>query len=252
MASAGEGGRPRYWLIAADLREAIESGQYPPGSRIPGENEVMREHGVARGTARQALSQLVSWGLAEARKGSGIYVRDFHPIVREGISRLGRPTWPSGTSVWSAETEGRDLSVDQVEVTEVDVPEHVQALLGLDPTARAVLRSRRYVLDGKPVLVSRSWLPAAIASGTPIAQRDTGPGGIYARLAELGHAPARFREDLRSRMPLPDEAERLQIAAGTPVVEICRVALDASGLPVEVNEMTADSSAYIFRYEFSA
>jgi GntR family transcriptional regulator len=51
-------------------------------------------------------------------------------------------------------------------------------------------------------------------------------------------------------MPQPTEIERLEIAPGTPVVEICRVALDAAGTPVEVNEMTADSSAYIFRYEF--
>ena len=80
----------------------------------------------------------------------------------------------------------------------------------------------------------------------------TGPGGSYARLADIGHAPARFREDLRSRMPSPDEAERLDIAPGTPVVEIIRVALDAAGTPVEVNEMTADASAYIFRYEFPA
>jgi DNA-binding GntR family transcriptional regulator len=95
-------------------------------------------------------------------------------------------------------------------------------------------------------------LPAAIAPGTPIARPETGPGGIYARLADLGRAPARFREDIRSRMPLPAEADRLQIAAGTPIVEICRVALDADGIPVEVNEMTADSSAYVFRYEFDA
>jgi GntR family transcriptional regulator len=72
-----------------------------------------------------------------------------------------------------------------------------------------VLRSRRYVLDGKPVLLSRSWIPAAIAAGTAIARPDTGPGGIYARLSDLGHAPARFREDLRSRMPLPSEVGRL-------------------------------------------
>jgi GntR family transcriptional regulator len=160
--------------------------------------------------------------------------------------------WPSGASVWSTETEGRDLVVDQVEVSEADAPEHVRALLGLEQGAGVVLRSRRYVLDGKPVLLSRSWLPAAIASGTPIARPETGPGGIYARLADLGHAPARFREDIRSRMPLPAEADRLQIAAGTPVVEICRVAVDADGTPVEVNEMTADSSAYVFRYEFGA
>jgi GntR family transcriptional regulator len=252
MARAGEGGRPRYWLIASGLREAIESGQYLPGARLPGENDVMREHTVARGTARQALAQLVNWGLAEAHKGSGIYVRDFRPIVREGIGRLGPSTWPSGASVWSTETEGRDLSVDEVEVSEVDAPEHVRALLGLEQGASAILRSRRYILDGKPVLLSRSWLPAVIASGTAIAQPDTGPGGIYARLSDLGHAPARFREDLRSRMPQPAEADRLQIVPGTPVVEICRVALDAAGTPVEVNEMTADSSAYVFRYEFGA
>jgi GntR family transcriptional regulator len=133
--------------------------------------------------------------------------------------------------VWSTETEGRDLAVDQVEVSESDAPEHVRALLGLEQGSSAVLRSRRYVLDGKPVLLSRSWLPTAIASGTPIARLETGPGGIYARLADLGHAPARFREDIRSRMPLPAEADRLQIAAGTPVVEICRVAIDADGTP---------------------
>ena len=245
-----EDARPRYWLIAMALREAIDSGEYPPGARLPGENDVIRDHGVARATARQALAQLVNWGLAEARKGSGIYVRDFRPIVRDGIGRLGGSTWPSGTSVWSAETQGRDLVVDQLEVSQAEPPDHVGLLLGLPAGDEAVLRSRRYVLDGKPVLLSRSWLQARVAAGTPIAQPNPGPGGVYGRLAELGRAPARFREDLRSRMPRPEEAERLAIAPGTPVVEICRVALAADGTPVEVNEMTADASAYIFRYEF--
>lgn len=251
MKTEEEGGRPKYWHIAMALQEAIASGGYPPGARLPGENDVMRDHGVARATARQALAQLVNWGLAEARKGSGIYVRDFRPIVRDGIGRLGGSTWPSGVSIWNAETEGRALTVDQLEVSQSDAPEHVRLLLGLhDRTETTVLRSRRYVLDGKPVLLSRSWLPGRIASGTPIAQPDPGPGGVYARLAEAGHAPARFREDLRSRMPHPDEIERLAIAQGTPVVDISRVALTADGVPVEVNEMTADASAYVFRYEF--
>ncbi|HEY2579213.1 MAG TPA: GntR family transcriptional regulator [Streptosporangiaceae bacterium] len=252
MASTGSSSQPKYRLIATALREAIESGQYPPGSRLPGENDVMKDHGVARGTARQALSQLVNWGIAEPRKGSGIYVRDFRPIVREGIRRLGQSTWPSSRSIWSAEAEGRDLSVDQIEVTEADPPPHIRDLLGLDATARVILRSRRFVLDGKPVLLARSWLPTPIAAGTAIAQPDTGPGGTYARLADLGHAPARFREDLRSRMPQPDETERLEIAPGTPVVDVIRLAVDAGGTPVEVNEMTADASAYVFRYEFTA
>jgi GntR family transcriptional regulator len=244
--------RPRYWLIASGLREAIESGQYPPGARLPGENDLMRDHSVARGTARQALAQLVNWGLAEPRKGSGIYVRDFRPIVREGITRLGQATWPSGRSIWSAEAEGRNLAIDQIEIVEAEPPAHVRELLNLPEGTATVLRSRRFVLDGKPVLLSRSWLPAAIVAGTAIVQPDTGPGGTYARLADLGHAPARFREDLRSRMPSPDETDRLEIAPGTPVIDVIRIAIDAEGTPVEINEMTADASAYVFRYEFSA
>lgn len=250
---ASTGGQPKkYQLIASDLRSAIESGVHGPGARLPGENQVMETYGVARGTARQALGQLVDWGLAEARKGSGVYVREFKPIVRDGIGRLSQSTWPSGRSIWSAESEGRQLAVDQVEVTEIAPPAHVRDLLGLDADATTILRSRRFVLDGKPVLVSRSWLPSSIAAGTPIAQPDTGPGGSYARLADLGRAPARFREDLRSRMPQEDEIERLEIAPGTPVVDVIRIAADASGTPVEVNEMTADAASYVFRYEFSA
>jgi len=47
-------------------------------------------------------------------------------------------------------------------------------------------------------------------------------------------------------MPRPEETERLAIAPGTPVVDICRIALDADETPVEVNEMTADGGAYEF------
>lgn len=248
----GLAGERKYRVIAGDLRSAIGRGEYPADSRLPGENDLMRQYQVARMTARQALAQLINEGLAVARKGSGVYVRDFRPVVRAAADRLSARGWGSGRSIWSADAGSRQLSVDQLEVRRAAPPAHIRLLLDLtdDPAAQVIVRSRRYVLDGKPVLLARSWLPARIASGTPIAQPDPGPGGIYARLAEVGHAPTRFREDLRSRMPRPEEIGRLVIVPGTPVVDICRIALDAGGTPVEVNEMTADSSAYVFRYEF--
>lgn len=52
-------------------------------------------------------------------------------------------------------------------------------------------------------------------------------------------------------MPEPGEAERLSLPAGTPVVEIARIAYATTGQVVEVNEMIADASSYIFRYDFS-
>jgi GntR family transcriptional regulator len=101
------------------------------------------------------------------------------------------------------------------------------------------------------VLLARSYLPARLVSGSPITQPDTGPGGTYARLRGLGHAPTHFREDLRARMPEPSEVAALDLAAGTPVVEVIRTAYTSDGQPVEVNEMTADASAYVFRYDFA-
>ena len=251
----------KYRVIASDLRVAIQRGDYRPEGRLPGENDLMRQYQVARMTARQALAQLINEGLATARKGSGVYVRELRPVVRTGISRLAARGWGSGRSIWAADARGRELTVDQVEVRRTEPPDRIRLLLDLPDDAGAasgdaggavVSRSRRYVLDSKPVLLSVSYLPAAIAAGTMIEYTDAGPGGVYARLRELGYPPARFREDLRSRMPEPAESARLELPPGTPVVDIVRTAVTAEGEILEVNEMTADASSYVFRYDFDA
>jgi GntR family transcriptional regulator len=245
-------GEPKYRIIAGDLRAAIRRGSYPPGSRLPGENDLMHAYQVARMTARQALAQLVNEGAATTRKGAGVYVRDFRPIVREGITRrAGR--WTAGRSIWSAEIGERTLKVDQIEVGREAPPGRIRQLLDLpDEETQVVVHRWRFVLDGKPILLSVCYLPSDVASGSSIEEKDTGPAGIYARLADAGDAPTRFREDLRSRMPEPSESEQLGLPPGTPIVEIARTAYTESGRIVEVNEMTADASAYIFRYDFTS
>ncbi|EFF91030.1 regulatory protein KorSA, GntR-family transcriptional regulator [Streptomyces sp. e14] len=123
---------------------------------------------------------------------------------------------------------------------------------GIEADAAVCVRSRRFVLDDKPVLLSTSYLPADLVAGSAITQEDTGPGGTYARLAELGCKPVHFREEIRSRMPSQEEASRLQLSMGTPVIMICRTAFADEGRPVEVNEMTLDSAAYVLEYDFDA
>ncbi|MFH8340420.1 GntR family transcriptional regulator [Streptomyces sp. AM6-12] len=252
MSSRETGRQPKYQRIAAELRAAVDAGRYGPGDRLPGENDLMAEHGIARMTARQALGLLQAEGIAEARRGAGVFVRDFRPIRRRGIERLARAGWGEGRSVWAADAEGRELTVDSVEVTHEVAAASVAAVMGLDETASLCVRRRRFVLDGKPVLLSTSYLPADLVTGTPITRPDTGPGGVYARLADLGHAPVRFREELRSRMPDQDEAARLSLPPGVPVIHLARTAFDAEGRVVEVNEMILDSAAYVLEYDFEA
>ncbi|WP_432134220.1 GntR family transcriptional regulator [Streptomyces sp. bgisy154] len=252
MANTDDDRRPKYQRIADSLREAIQSGEYGPGDRLPGENDLMAEHGVARMTARQALGVLKDEGIAESRKGAGVFVRDFRPLRRRGIQRLAQEQWGSGRSIWSADIENRTLVVDQVTVLEEDAPERIALVLDLAGDDRVCVRRRRFVLDGKPVLIATSYLPAPIVAGSAITQEDTGPGGTYARLAELGYKPVHFREEIRSRMPTKDEATQLSMSAGTPVVLVCRTAFADEGRPVEVNEMTLDAASYILEYDFDA
>lgn len=244
-------GRTKYRVIADELRTAITSGSYAPGDRLPGENALMEKYGVARMTARQALAVLQNEGLTITRRGAGVFVRDFRPIIRDGIKRLARNRWLSGTGIWDGDEERRPLTVDSLKVHEVRSPDHVAGVLGIDAGERVVERERRYLLDGRPVLLATSWLPASIAAGTPIARKDTGEGGIYARLAEVGLAPTHFREDLRARMPSDDEATTLDLPAGTPVITVARTAY-AKDRVVELNEMTLDASVYVLRYDFDA
>ncbi|MFD8964478.1 GntR family transcriptional regulator [Streptomyces sp. NPDC059568] len=252
MVTEGDDRRPKYQRIADALRDAVRTGEYGPGARLPGENDLMAAYGVARMTARQALGVLQSEGIAESRKGAGVFVRSFRPLRRRGAERLSGDRWGEGRSIWSTDTEDRPLVVDQLGVTEEPASERIARVLGIDPGDAVCVRNRRYVLEGKPVLLATSFLPAALVAGSAITREDTGPGGTYARLAELGFEPVSFREEIRSRMPSQDEVNRLSLSAGTPVVLVCRTAFTADSRPVEVNEMTLDSASYVLEYDFDA
>ncbi|MFD3719864.1 GntR family transcriptional regulator [Streptomyces sp. NPDC058674] len=243
--------QPKYQRIADDLRAAIDRGEYGPGDRLPGEHALAAEYSVAVMTVRQAIGVLRTEGLVEARKGAGVFVQAFRPIRRRGIQRLARDHWGAGKSIWSAD-EDRPLSVDQVTIAEVDPPEHIADVLGLTAGHTSCRRSRRFVLDGRPVMLAASYLPQELVAGSAITRADTGPGGTYARLAELGHAPVHFREEIRCRMPNGEETDRLGIPPTRPVLLTVRTAYDEAGRAVEVNEMTMDSASYVLDYEFDA
>jgi GntR family transcriptional regulator len=106
--------------------------------------------------------------------------------------------------------------------------------------------------DGRPVETAVSYVPADIADGTRIAEPDTGPGGIYARLEEMGHVLDRFTEEVSARMPAAPERRRLELAPGTPVIILVRTAFDTTGRPVEVCDTVKAAPAYVLEYDFPA
>lgn len=241
-----------YEAIADVLRSRIISGELPPGEKVPSENVLMEEYGVGRDTAYRALQVLRDEGLTVSRRGAPTRVRRFHPIRRPANRRLSSEVWGGGASMWDLDVRDERPEVRDLEVEEVDASVRIAAALGVRRGERVVRRSRRYFLDDAPVMTAVSYLPASVAAGTQIAERDTGAGGIYARLRDLGHAPKGFTEEIRVRMPTKEEKADLRLQRGTPVILLVRTAVDADGRVVEVNEMVLDSSAYVLDYDISS
>jgi DNA-binding GntR family transcriptional regulator len=72
---AGPAG-PKYRQIAEDLRAQIESGEYPPGARLPTKAELMAQYHVAVNTVERAIEELRQAGLVETAQGAGMFVRE--------------------------------------------------------------------------------------------------------------------------------------------------------------------------------
>ncbi|MGA5009042.1 GntR family transcriptional regulator [Streptomyces koyangensis] len=242
---------PAFQRIAAELRAQILDGTLPPGSKVPSETVLRERHGVSKMTARNALVSLRDQGLLESHHGRGFFVRDFQPIRRNATKRLSKELWGSGKSMWSVEAHNRDLVPVNEEPEACRPPEWIAKLMELAEGDQVCKRDRIYRVDDVPVMTAVSYLPLAIVQDSPVMQVDVGSGGIYARLAELGHEPKRFREELKARMPSPEEAEALGMGAGTPVMHIVRTAADADGRIVEINDMVLDASRFVMEYDFT-
>ena len=63
--------------IVEQLRDQIVRGVWPPGSKIPSENELTRRLGVSRVSLREALQNLASLGLLVSRQGGGTYIKEY-------------------------------------------------------------------------------------------------------------------------------------------------------------------------------
>lgn len=63
-----------YNEVVRQIIELIESGQFPPGSRLPGERDLATQFGVSRVTVREAQIALQAIGRIEVRSGSGAKV----------------------------------------------------------------------------------------------------------------------------------------------------------------------------------
>lgn len=260
-----------YRAIAAELRTRIGNGQYEPGSRLPAEDALTGEFDVSRQTVNKALLQLRAEGLVRVERGVGTIVRELPVLTSRRIGRQQVARREAEAARGAFQAELAELGYEtrsEVQVSRERAPGRVMQIFGLDdvPEGRsrksdvrrrdighmAVIRTRRMFAGDIPVQLATGYYPADIADGTPIEEQDTGPGGTYSRLAELGHAPAMFSERVALRMADETEASFLRLDTEQRVYEVERTARDDRGRAIEVNVIVMPAHQWELVYDWPA
>lgn len=216
--------RDSFWTrIAAELAEAIGSGIYSPGQRLPSEHALAEQFGVNRHTIRRSLASLCSQGLVRITHGSGTYVEDFAVDLalgkrvrhQQGLAQAG-------------------LRGSLVVLREQTVRATAALAKALQVPARSPLLALRVVgqAEGQPLHVSERYFPLPRFAGLAAVVRET--GSITAGFTAQGVADYTRRES-RITAELPDAtvAAELRQPVTRPVLLVESLNVDLNGTPIE-------------------
>lgn len=220
---------PKYAQVVAEIKRRIEEGDYPPGSLLPSEHQLVQDFGVSRPTIVKALSALRQENWIETQQGRGSFVRG-----RPALAQAER-TRPAQNVLELPEAQ---LAGDLVQAGVKLAPPHVAALLGLDTGAKAFLRQRVLSEDDEPVELASAWLPLEMASGTDLASPNLLDESIRHHLqarkrVRFDHAVER----ISARRPTGEEAALLHVSPDVPVLNVIVTVYDAAVQPLQVMDL---------------
>lgn len=248
--------RSQYRQVADLLRGGIESGEYAPGSSLPSEPDLASRFGVSRVTINRAVQLLRGEGLVKVLRGRGTVVRAIPAIRRNSARRYQRSAREEGGARGAFDFEIRRLGLtprtEVVQLEAVQPPPAAATVLGLRDEEPVLIRKRELFASDEPVLLATSYIPWVIAEKAGITNVDTGPGGTYSRLAEIGLGPVRFSEDIRVRIPTAEEESFFLLSEAQQVFEIAHISWLADGRAVEYRIDTLPTFQWIMHFEWNA
>lgn len=220
------------------LTQAIESGEYPPGARLPTERELGARYDVSLAPVRIALGELAKAGLIERTQGRGTFVRhapvtvelSFRPNITGTMARTGLP-----------------FGVTLVEMSMAEAPRDVLDRLGLARPAKVLHLLRILTIEERRVAVLRAWLPAKRFKGLLNDDGLRAGGSLYECLRTRYGIEARNLEARLAAAPADELVSALMgVPFGTSTMQVSTVAADQDGEVVEVGIVNYDATRFAF------
>lgn len=179
--------------------------------------------------------------------------REPHVWVVSSLPYL-TPRAEGQSDAWAEEASAAGQSGTQViRAAGLQVPPAEVALsLALPEGAGAVVRRRTMLLDGRAVELTDSWYPPQVAARTALADPGKIRGGAVTLLAALGYRVHEAREDISVRTVSAEEADLLEVPAGSPVIVLFRACLTDAGMPFEASVAVMPAEGRHLRYRLIA
>ncbi len=230
--------RPKYQIVATDLRRAILSQEWPAGSQIPTEESLARQYGVSRGTIRQALDQLTQEGLLSREQGRGTFVNPLPGNTRLSLTSFNVAMQRQGLI---PSTRLLDGSIQKADET-------IARKLHLRPGTPVIRIERLRLANGEPISREVRWLSQALCPN--LLQEDLEHESIHDLLLHKFRLPlTRMHHTVTVVSASQDDAELLGVPAGSTLFAVARLTYTSEDTPAVYYQAVFRTDQYHFVFE---
>ena len=226
--------KPIYLQIAEQLIDRITTGELPPESILPTENDLQTEFAVSRITIRKAMKVLVDKDLVYRQRGNGTYVKAAK--VQHDVLHL-------NGFVEEISKKGKTPSSKIITFEIVSAGMLVAQKLNLNPGDEVYSIRRLRLIDNEPEVLEHTFLPVALFPDLSIAAMRSSKYDYIENTK--GMKIKLSRQSIKAENIDEQTAKLLNMKTGAAVVRV-----DATG---ELNkEVAFEYSIHYFRgYQYS-
>lgn len=213
-----------YGRLKQDLIRKIDANEYLPGDRLPSENDLVKQYGVGRNTAKHALDDLVREGYVRRIQGKGTFVEN---------TRIEQPLRGVCSLSELFRANNRESFNKVICFEKIQPLPKVRAALRLEQGESAIRICRLRYADKVPVIINETYL--SYERFKNLLKYDLEIISLYDYLLKKEHIWAvRVEETLSICGLYPEEAELLEQKSGTPAFLLRAVSYDNGGRPFEM------------------
>lgn len=213
---------PLYYQIRENIREKINSNEYPPNSMIPSEAELCEHYGVSRVTVRRAILDLVQEGLLNRGKGKGTFVTENYGL-----------TTMNGVQSFTQELLGLNMrpSAKLLGCKVRTADRLLRGALNLEEGEQVVTISRLRLVNNEPCMVEVMNFPYRLVPG--IEKEDLNQS-IYHLLKNNYQCEVVYAKDIMEPIIIGEyESKLLELTMPSAGMRTNRLGRDANNVPIE-------------------